>query len=216
MQIVEHASHGADASRAGPRHEASKRAVGSRAARDDGPGPGNCRWTPVTRSPHPSCQRQIACSAPSRPAHMPNSSDWANWSHWRTDTSCIGPGPRRTEVYFPQTAVFSMVREMADGSGVEVGTIGRDGVVGAGVLWGATSMSTRCIVQIPGRAYRSLRPPCARQWRARPLIMGTYLAEGPHSAICCRDSRRPCSSRSRRRPHVTASIRWNNAVRAGC
>lgn len=59
-----------------------------------------------------------------------------------------------THVYFPRTAVFSMVREMMDGSGIEVGTIGREGIVGGGVVVGATSMSTRCIVQIPGNALR--------------------------------------------------------------
>ena len=63
-----------------------------------------------------------------------------------------------TDVYFPQTAVFSMVREMTDGGGIEVGTIGREGVVGGSVLAGATSMSTRCIVQIPGRAWRMPAP----------------------------------------------------------
>ena len=79
-----------------------------------------------------------------------------------------------TEVYFPQTAVFSMVREMTDGAGIEVGTIGREGVVGGSVLAGATLMSTRCIVQIPGRAWR-IATPALRAAVARSL-------DGPETA----------------------------------
>ena len=74
-----------------------------------------------------------------------------------------------TDLYFPQTAVFSMVREMTDGAGIEVGTIGREGVVGGSVLAGATSMSTRCIVQIPGRAWR-IAAPALRAAAAQSLL----------------------------------------------
>jgi CRP-like cAMP-binding protein len=81
------------------------------------------------------------------------------------------------ELYFPQTAVFSMVREMTDGAGVEVGTIGREGIVGGGVLAGATSVSTRCIVQIPGRA-RRIGISALRAAVARSLVDGSKTADG--------------------------------------
>jgi CRP-like cAMP-binding protein len=57
-------------------------------------------------------------------------------------------------VYFPETAVASMVRRMADGSGVEVGTIGLEGVVGGSVAFGATTMPTQCVIQVAGNVQR--------------------------------------------------------------
>ncbi|MDB4890205.1 MAG: Crp/Fnr family transcriptional regulator [Gemmatimonadetes bacterium] len=57
-------------------------------------------------------------------------------------------------VYFPETAVASMVRRMADGSGVEVGTIGREGVVGGSVALGAVTTPTLCVIQVAGSVQR--------------------------------------------------------------
>ena len=57
-------------------------------------------------------------------------------------------------VYFPVTAVASMVRRMADGAGVEVGTIGREGVVGGAVALGASTMPTQCLIQVAGDVQR--------------------------------------------------------------
>jgi CRP-like cAMP-binding protein len=57
-------------------------------------------------------------------------------------------------VYFPETAVASMIRRMADGSGVEVGTIGREGVVGGAVALGALTTPTYCVIQVAGNVQR--------------------------------------------------------------
>jgi CRP-like cAMP-binding protein len=57
-------------------------------------------------------------------------------------------------VYFPETAVASMIRRMADGAGVEVGTIGREGVVGGAVALGAITATTHCVIQVAGNVQR--------------------------------------------------------------
>lgn len=57
-------------------------------------------------------------------------------------------------VYFPDTCVASMVRRMDDGSGIEVGIIGCEGVSGVSIVLGATSMPTQCLIQVPGAARR--------------------------------------------------------------
>jgi len=64
------------------------------------------------------------------------------------------PGVPIEFVYFPETAVASMIRRMADGAGVEVGTIGREGVVGGAVALGATVMPTECLLQVGGKVQR--------------------------------------------------------------
>lgn len=64
------------------------------------------------------------------------------------------PHERIEHVYFPDTAVASMVRRMNDGSGIEVGTIGHEGLSGVAVVLGATSMPTQCLIQVAGIARR--------------------------------------------------------------
>jgi CRP-like cAMP-binding protein len=57
-------------------------------------------------------------------------------------------------VYFPEDALVSLVTHMRDGATVEVGLIGRDGMVGIPVLLGDDIAFEAAIVQIAGRALR--------------------------------------------------------------
>jgi CRP-like cAMP-binding protein len=58
------------------------------------------------------------------------------------------------DVYFPISAVFSMVALADDRIVVEVSTIGYEGIVGLPLFLGATSSPTAAFCQIPGRAAR--------------------------------------------------------------
>lgn len=62
------------------------------------------------------------------------------------------PGTRITRVYFPRTAVASMVTTMEDGSCVEVATVGNEGVVGLPVFLGTQTMPMEVFIQIEGEA----------------------------------------------------------------
>jgi CRP-like cAMP-binding protein len=57
-------------------------------------------------------------------------------------------------LYFPLTAVVSLVSQLADGHLMEVGTIGSDGVVGLPVALGADSTPFLATVEVRGRARR--------------------------------------------------------------
>jgi CRP-like cAMP-binding protein len=57
-------------------------------------------------------------------------------------------------VYFPGDGVVSLVTNMKDGTTVEVGLIGREGMVGIPVLLGDDIASEEAIVQIAGSAMR--------------------------------------------------------------
>jgi CRP-like cAMP-binding protein len=57
-------------------------------------------------------------------------------------------------VYFPQTAVFSMLATMVDGRTVEVGPVGNEGLVGLRIAHGARTAPDRVIVHIAGTALR--------------------------------------------------------------
>lgn len=62
-------------------------------------------------------------------------------------------GDPANQVYFPTTAVFSIITIMHDGTGVEVTTIGREGLSGSlSVLLDYSHENTQTIAQIPGDA----------------------------------------------------------------
>ena len=56
--------------------------------------------------------------------------------------------------YFPQSGCLSMVAVMGDGSIVEVGTIGWEGMAGVSLLNGVDSVPTQCVVQVSGTVKR--------------------------------------------------------------
>ena len=56
-------------------------------------------------------------------------------------------------VYFPETAVFSIISRMADGA-VEVGTVGSEGMAGIAVFLDTDACVNETVAQIPGAAGR--------------------------------------------------------------
>ena len=59
-----------------------------------------------------------------------------------------------THVYFPEGCVISIVAYTADGTGVEVGTIGDEGMVGLSAYFDGDANEGETLVQIPGSAMR--------------------------------------------------------------
>lgn len=60
--------------------------------------------------------------------------------------------PVRT-VYFPETAVISLMMRAAGGKALDVGPVGRDGLVGLTGFPGVDTMPCQAIVSIPGTAW---------------------------------------------------------------
>src|ERR1039457_7678729 len=61
---------------------------------------------------------------------------------------------RIDHVYFPETAVVAMIDTVDDGSTVEVGIIGHEGLVGINIFLGCFVTPDKAIVLIPGSAMR--------------------------------------------------------------
>ncbi len=57
-------------------------------------------------------------------------------------------------VYFPETAVFSMLSTMENGDTAEVGPVGDEGVVSLSIYFGESISPTRVIVHVAGSAMR--------------------------------------------------------------
>ena len=81
-------------------------------------------------------------------------------------------------VYFPDSGVVSVVAVYADGSVIEMATIGREGCTGVKAVFGAKQSSARLLVQLPGSAARMSRPAFTRAMDSMPSfrsLMFTYV-----------------------------------------
>jgi CRP-like cAMP-binding protein len=74
--------------------------------------------------------------------------------HLRSEQLLCDSGQRIQHIYFPTTAIISLLHTMEDGSSSEVAAVGREGMTGVPVLTGGETMPTRVQVQCPGFAYR--------------------------------------------------------------
>ena len=63
-------------------------------------------------------------------------------------------------IYFIEAGVASVLTSMADGSTIEVGMIGREGIVGAAALLGAERSAQHVVIQVSGDALRMLGAEC--------------------------------------------------------
>jgi CRP-like cAMP-binding protein len=64
------------------------------------------------------------------------------------------PNEKIEQIYFPESGMISLVSIMENGSSIEVGTIGREGVVGASLLCGDYNVPYQLFVQIAGNAFQ--------------------------------------------------------------
>jgi CRP-like cAMP-binding protein len=86
------------------------------------------------------------------------------------------PDHSLSHVYFPTTAVLSLLTVLKDGSSIEVGLVGREGMAGLAAFLGAPTPRVRCMVQVPGEAYRmraqNFRDQVSRNSALHGLLLG--------------------------------------------
>ncbi len=63
-------------------------------------------------------------------------------------------GDEMRHVYFPTTAIVSLLYVMEDGSSAEIAIVGNEGIVGISLFMGGESTPSRAIVQSAGHAFR--------------------------------------------------------------
>jgi len=79
-------------------------------------------------------------------------------------------------VFFPDSGVVSVVAVYADGSIIEMATVGREGCTGVQAIFGAKTSSVRLLVQIPGDAAKMSRVAFTRAMgRCRPSEISCTL-----------------------------------------
>ena len=68
--------------------------------------------------------------------------------------SVCEPGIPMRHVYFPTTAIVSLLYVMEDGASAEIAVVGNEGIVGVSLFMGGETTTSRAVVQSAGHAYR--------------------------------------------------------------
>ena len=63
-------------------------------------------------------------------------------------------GNELRHVYFPTTAIVSLLYVMLDGASAEIAVVGNEGIIGVALFMGGETMPNRAVVQSAGHAYR--------------------------------------------------------------
>jgi CRP-like cAMP-binding protein len=79
-------------------------------------------------------------------------------------------------VFFPDIGIVSVVAVYANGSIIEMATIGREGCTAVQAIFGAKSSSVRLLIQIPGEATRMSRAAFARAMESMPSFRNLMYA----------------------------------------
>jgi len=72
------------------------------------------------------------------------------------------PGATLSHVYFPTTAIVSLLYVMEDGASAEIAVVGNEGIVGISLFMGGESTPSRAVVQSAGKGLR-LRAPLIKE-----------------------------------------------------
>ncbi len=103
------------------------------------------------------------------------------------------PGELLGHVYFPTSAVVSLIYTMEDGSSAEMGLAGNEGVAGVALFLGGHTTTHQAVVQIAGGAVRMrteiLRREFARGGSFQRLLLSytqAFITQISQTAVCNR------------------------------
>jgi len=98
-----------------------------------------------------------------RSNHMLNALSDTDWQRWKPLIEAVDlplghvlyeSGGALEHVYFPTTAIVSLLYVMENGSSAEIAVVGNEGLVGISLFMGGESTPSRAVVQSAGRGYR--------------------------------------------------------------
>jgi CRP-like cAMP-binding protein len=102
-------------------------------------------------------------------------------------------GSRMRNVYFPVTAIVSLLYTLADGASAEIAVVGNEGMIGVSLLMGGETTIHRAVVQSAGYAYlmpsQALKDEFARAGPMQHLLLRytqSLLTQMAQTAVCNR------------------------------
>ncbi len=84
-------------------------------------------------------------------------------------------GASMSHVYFPTTAIVSLLYVMEDGASAEIAVVGQEGVVGIALFMGGETTPSRAVVQSAGHGYRLRAPAIKEEFNRSGPVMHLLL-----------------------------------------
>ena len=79
-------------------------------------------------------------------------------------------GTTMTHVYFPTTAIVSLLYVMENGASAEIAVVGNEGLVGIALFMGGESTPSRAVVQSAGKGYRMPSKALKDEFKLAPVL----------------------------------------------
>jgi len=107
----------------------------------------------------------------------------AEWQRWLPQLEPVAlplgfvvyeSGSTLSHVYFPTTAIVSLLYVMENGASAEIGVVGNEGLVGVALFMGGESTPSRAVVQSAGEGYR-LKAQALKDDFNRPPVLHLLL-----------------------------------------
>lgn len=73
-------------------------------------------------------------------------------------------------VYFPEDSILSLIIQMPDERSIEVATVGKEGVMGLSVFWGADLLPVVSIGEVPGHSLKMSAQPFRQMIKDHPAL----------------------------------------------
>jgi CRP-like cAMP-binding protein len=98
-----------------------------------------------------------------RKNHLLSALPDAEWQRWLPQLEAVDlplgqalyeSGSTLSHVYFPTTAIVSLLYVLEDGASAEIAVVGNEGVVGISLFMGGESTPSRAVVQSAGQGFR--------------------------------------------------------------
>jgi CRP-like cAMP-binding protein len=114
-----------------------------------------------------------------RSNHLLASLPSAEWQRWSPQLEWVDlplgavlyeSGTTLSHVYFPTTAIVSLLYVMEDGASAEIAVVGNEGVVGISLFMGGESTPSRAVVQSAGEGFRLKSAAIKDEFKRAPVL----------------------------------------------
>jgi CRP-like cAMP-binding protein len=101
------------------------------------------------------------------------------WERWQSELEPVDmklgdvlyeSGSTMTHVYFPTTAIVSLLYVMENGASAEIAVVGHEGIVGVSLFMGGESTPSRAVVQSAGKGFRLSAQHIQEHFKRAPVL----------------------------------------------
>src|SRR6476620_6165840 len=102
----------------------------------------------------------------------------AEWQRWLPQLEAVDlplgqvlyeSGATLSHVYFPTTAIVSLLYVMENGASAEIAVVGHEGIVGISLFMGGESTPSRAVVQSAGGGFRLSAASIKEEFKRAPV-----------------------------------------------